>query len=85
MSGTTVAVVSVGSAVLGLRDIGPEAAMPVIECNAMLFNEFGGVDAFPLCLATKDVDQMVAFVTAVAPGFSSRPLADRERGTPVLE
>jgi malic enzyme len=50
--------------VLGLGDIGPEAAMPVMEGKAMLFKEFGGVDAFSLCLATKDVDQIVAFVTA---------------------
>ena len=55
-----VAVVTDGSAVLGLGDIGPEAALPVMEGKAMLFKEFGGVDAFPLCLATKDVDEIVA-------------------------
>ena len=58
----TVAVVSDGTAVLGLGDIGPEAAMPVMEGKALLFKEFGGVDAFPLCLDTKDVDEIVAIV-----------------------
>ena len=58
----TVAVVSDGTAVLGLGDIGPEAAMPVMEGKAMLFKEFGGVDAWPICLATKDVDEIVAAV-----------------------
>ena len=56
----TVAVVTDGTAVLGLGDIGPEAAMPVMEGKAMLFKEFGGVDALPICLATKDVDEIVA-------------------------
>src|ERR671911_2853640 len=65
----TVAVVSDGTAVLGLGDIGPEAAMPVMEGKAMLFKEFAGVDAFPLCLDTKDVDEIVAFVKAAAPTF----------------
>src|SRR3954451_5366209 len=55
IKGNTVAVVSDGTAVLGLGDIGPEAAMPVMEGKALLFKEFAGVDAFPLCLATKDV------------------------------
>ena len=59
IKGNTVAVVSDGTAVLGLGDIGPEAAMPVMEGKAMLFKEFAGVDAFPLCLATKDVDSIV--------------------------
>src|ERR687890_1412807 len=72
----TVAVVSDGSAVLGLGDIGPEAAMPVMEGKAMLFKEFGGVDAFPLCLSTKDVDEIVATVTAVAPTFGGINLED---------
>ncbi len=72
----TVAVVSDGTAVLGLGDIGPEAAMPVMEGKAMLFKEFGGVDAWPLCLATKDVDEIVAAVTAVAPGFGGINLED---------
>jgi malate dehydrogenase (oxaloacetate-decarboxylating) len=72
----TVAVVSDGSAVLGLGDIGPEAAMPVMEGKALLFKEFGGVDAFPLCLATNDVDEIVAVVKAVAPGFGGINLED---------
>ena len=58
----TVAVVSDGTAVLGLGDIGPRAAMPVMEGKAMLFKEFGGVDAFPICLDTKDPDEIVATV-----------------------
>ena len=65
----TVAVVSDGSAVLGLGDIGPEAAMPVMEGKAMLFKEFADVDAFPLCVNTKDVDEIVHFVKMVAPTF----------------
>ena len=54
---------------LGLGDIGPEAAMPVMEGKAMLFKEFGGIDAWPICLATKDPDEIVAIVTAIAPGL----------------
>jgi malate dehydrogenase (oxaloacetate-decarboxylating) len=72
----TVAVVSDGTAVLGLGDIGPEAAMPVMEGKAMLFKEFAGVDAFPLCLATKDVDAIVETVALVAPGFGGINLED---------
>jgi len=72
----TVAIISDGTAVLGLGDIGPEAAMPVMEGKAMLFKEFAGVDAFPLCLDTKDVDQIVAFVTAAAPTFGGINLED---------
>ena len=72
----TVAVVSDGTAVLGLGDIGPEAAMPVMEGKAMLFKEFGGVDAWPLCLDTKDVDEIVAIVKAIAPGFGGINLED---------
>jgi malate dehydrogenase (oxaloacetate-decarboxylating) len=72
----TVAVVSDGSAVLGLGDIGPEAAMPVMEGKAMLFKEFGGVDAFPICLDTKDTDEIVAAVRAIAPGFGGINLED---------
>jgi malate dehydrogenase (oxaloacetate-decarboxylating) len=71
-----VAVVTDGSAVLGLGDIGPEAALPVMEGKAMLFKEFGGVDAFPICLATKDVDEIVAAVRAIAPGFGGINLED---------
>ena len=72
----TVAVVSDGTAVLGLGDIGPEAAMPVMEGKAVLFKEFGGVDAWPLCLATKEVDEIVATVAAIAPGFGGINLED---------
>jgi malate dehydrogenase (oxaloacetate-decarboxylating) len=71
-----VAVVTDGSAVLGLGNIGPEAAMPVMEGKAVLFKEFGGVDAFPICLATQDVDEIVAAVRAVAPGFGGINLED---------
>ena len=72
----TVAVVSDGTAVLGLGDIGPEAAMPVMEGKAVLFKEFGGVDAFPLCVATTDVDEIVAICKAVAPTFGGINLED---------
>src|SRR5580765_8399842 len=64
----TVAVVTDGSAVLGLGDIGPEAAMPVMEGKAALFKEFGEVDAFPICLDTKDADEIIETVKAIAPG-----------------
>jgi len=72
----TVAVVSDGSAVLGLGDIGPEAAMPVMEGKAVLFKEFGGVDAFPICLDTKDPDEIVKTVTHLAPTFGGINLED---------
>jgi len=72
----TVAVVSDGTAVLGLGDIGPEAAMPVMEGKAMLFKEFGGVDAFPVCLATKDSEEIIATVKAIAPTFGGINLED---------
>src|SRR5204862_2779518 len=72
----TVAVVSDGTAVLGLGDIGPEAAMPVMEGKAMLFKEFGGVDASPICLGTKHTDAIVAAVTAIAPTFGGINLED---------
>ena len=72
----TVAVVSDGTAVLGLGDIGPEAAMPVMEGKAVLFKEFGGIDAWPICLATKDVDEIVSTVKAIAPGFGGINLED---------
>ena len=72
----TVAVVSDGTAVLGLGDIGPEAAMPVMEGKAMLFKEFAGVDAFPICLDTKDPDEIVETVKRIAPGFGGINLED---------
>ena len=72
----TVAIVSDGTAVLGLGDIGPEAALPVMEGKAVLFKEFGGVDAFPICLATKDVDEIVRTVVVLAPVFGGINLED---------
>ena len=71
-----VAVVSDGTAVLGLGDIGPEAALPVMEGKAVLFKEFAGIDAFPLCLDTKDPDEIVRIVEAVAPAFGGINLED---------
>ena len=76
IKGNTVAVISDGTAVLGLGDIGPEAAMPVMEGKALLFKEFAGVDAFPLCLATKDADSIVEFVKMVSPSFGAINLED---------
>jgi malate dehydrogenase (oxaloacetate-decarboxylating) len=76
VKGNTVAVVSDGSAVLGLGDIGPRAAMPVMEGKALLFKQLAGVDAFPLCLATQDVDEIVAIVRAVEPAFGGINLED---------
>ena len=72
----TVAVVTDGTAVLGLGDIGPEAAMPVMEGKAMLFKELAGVDAFPICLATKDPDRIVETVKLIAPAFGGINLED---------
>ena len=74
--GNMVAVVSDGTAVLGLGDIGPEAAIPVMEGKAILFKEFGGVDAFPICLDTKDVDEIVETVKRIAPVFGGINLED---------
>jgi len=71
-----VAVVSDGTAVLGLGDIGPEAAMPVMEGKAVLFKEFGEVDAFPICLATKDVNEIVNTVKYMSPTFGGINLED---------
>jgi malate dehydrogenase (oxaloacetate-decarboxylating) len=72
----TIAVVTDGTAVLGLGDIGPEAAMPVMEGKAMLFKEFGGVDAIPICLRTKDPKQIVTVIKAISPGFAGVNLED---------
>ena len=72
----TVAVVSDGSAVLGLGDIGPEAAMPVMEGKAMLFKEFAAIDAFPICLDTHDPDRIVDAVRLMAPTFGGINLED---------
>ena len=71
-----IAIVSDGTAVLGLGDIGPEAAMPVMEGKAVLFKQFGGVDAFPLCVASKDVDQIIQFCKMIAPTFGGINLED---------
>jgi malate dehydrogenase (oxaloacetate-decarboxylating) len=76
IKGNTIAVVSDGSAVLGLGNIGPAAAMPVMEGKAMLFKELAGVDAFPLCLSTTDVDEIVRIVEGVAPTFGGINLED---------
>ena len=72
----TVAVVTDGSAVLGLGDIGPAAAMPVMEGKAVLFKRFANVDAWPICLDTQDVDEIVRTVIAIAPGFGGINLED---------
>ena len=72
----TVAIVSDGTAVLGLGDIGPEAALPVMEGKAMLLKEFAGVDGWPVCLATTDTDEIVAAVTAIAPVYGAINLED---------
>jgi malate dehydrogenase (oxaloacetate-decarboxylating) len=72
----TVAVVTDGTAVLGLGDIGPNGAQPVMEGKALIFKEFAGVDAFPICLATKDVDEIVGIVKAIAPVFGGINLED---------
>jgi len=72
----TVAVVSDGTAVLGLGDIGPEAAMPVMEGKAMLFKEFAGIDAWPICLATKDTEEIIRIVKSLAPSFGGINLED---------
>jgi malate dehydrogenase (oxaloacetate-decarboxylating) len=72
----TVAIVTDGTAVLGLGDIGPEAAMPVMEGKAMLFKEFGGVNAFPVCLRTKNPEDIISAVKWIAPGFGGINLED---------
>ncbi len=71
-----VAVVTDGTAVLGLGDIGPSAALPVMEGKALLFKEFGGIDAIPICLDTKDVDEIVETVVRLAPSFGGINLED---------
>ncbi|MEW9669110.1 NAD-dependent malic enzyme [Ammoniphilus sp. 3BR4] len=72
----TVAVVSDGTAVLGLGDIGPAAAMPVMEGKAMLFKQFANVDSFPLCLDTKDTEEIISIIKAIAPAFGGINLED---------
>lgn len=74
--GNLVAVVTDGTAVLGLGDIGPEAALPVMEGKAILFKTFAGVDAFPICLNTKDTEEIIETVKRIAPGFGGINLED---------
>ena len=76
MKANTVAVVSDGSAVLGLGNIGPYAAMPVMEGKAVLFKEFGNVNAVPICLDTQDTEEIIKAVTYLAPGFGGINLED---------
>ena len=76
MKSNTVAVVSDGSAVLGLGNIGPKAAMPVMEGKAVLFKEFGNVNAVPICLDTQDTEEIIKAVTYLAPGFGGINLED---------
>ena len=76
IKGRTVAVVSDGTAVLGLGDIGPEAAMPVMEGKSVLFKEFGGVDAFPICLDTKEPEEIIKTVKYLSPTFGGINLED---------
>lgn len=74
--GNMVAVVTDGSAVLGLGNIGPEASLPVMEGKAILFKEFGGVSAFPICINSNDVDTIVNTVKLISPGFGGINLED---------
>jgi malate dehydrogenase (oxaloacetate-decarboxylating) len=76
MKGNSVAVVSDGTAVLGLGNIGPEAALPVMEGKAMIFKEFANINAFPLVLATRDVDEIIATIKNIAPAFGGINLED---------
>ena len=72
----TVAIVSDGSAILGLGNLGPEAAIPVMEGKACIFKEFGGVDAFPICVRTQDTEEIIALVKNIAPVFGGINLED---------
>src|SRR6202012_4324758 len=76
VKGNAVAVVTDGSAVLGLGNIGPGAALPVMEGKAALFKRFANIDAWPICLDTQDVDEIVATVKMIAPGFGGINLED---------
>ncbi len=76
IKGNTIAVVTDGTAVLGLGDIGPKAAMPVMEGKAMLFKEFADIDAWPICLDTTDTEEIIRTVKAIAPGFGGINLED---------
>jgi malate dehydrogenase (oxaloacetate-decarboxylating) len=79
MKGNTVAIVSDGSRVLGLGNIGPEAALPVMEGKALIMQQFAGIDAFPICLAEQSEDEIVKIVKAIAPGFGAINLEDIEK------
>src|SRR4030042_30617 len=72
----SVAIVTDGSAVLGLGDIGPEAAMPVMEGKAMLFKEFANIDAFPICLSTRDTEEIIKAIKYISPAFGGINLED---------
>ncbi len=76
LKGRTVAIISDGTAVLGLGDLGPEAAIPIMEGKAAIFKEFAGIDAFPICLDTRDVDEIVETVVRIAPVFGAINLED---------
>ncbi|MDA1038363.1 MAG: NAD-dependent malic enzyme, partial [bacterium] len=76
MRGRSIAIVTDGSAVLGLGNIGPEASLPVMEGKAVIYKKFGNLDAWPLCLATQDVDEIVETVKRVSPGFGAIHLED---------
>ncbi|MEL6842254.1 MAG: malic enzyme-like NAD(P)-binding protein, partial [Bacteroidota bacterium] len=76
MKSNTVAIVTDGSAVLGLGNIGPEASLPVMEGKAMLFKKFAGIDAFPICLATQDTEEIIETVRRIAPVFGGINLED---------
>lgn len=76
IKGNTIAVISDGSAVLGLGNIGPYAALPVMEGKSVLFKEFGGVNAVPICLDTQDTDEIIRTITAIAPAFGGINLED---------
>ena len=80
-----VAVITDGSAVLGLGDIGPAAGMPVMEGKCALFKEFGGVDAFPLCVDTKDVDKLVETIALISKSFGGSNLEDIDPADAILE
>ena len=76
IKGNTVAVVTDGSAILGLGNLGPEAAIPVMEGKAMLFKKFAGVDAFPICLATQNTEEIIQTIRNIAPVFGGINLED---------
>jgi malate dehydrogenase (oxaloacetate-decarboxylating) len=76
--GNTIAIVSDGTRVLGLGDIGPKAALPVMEGKAILFKKFGGVDAIPICIGTKDENEIIKFATQIAPTFGALNIEDIE-------